>query len=337
MNNNMLALIDATSIFHETGRLTDHRPIGAVPFYGRYRLIDFTLSSLKNSGVKTVAVYPKRSSRSLRSHLGTGKTWELHRNYGGFFFLPSTYLEIDEEYFVSYKRIEDHIEFLERATEDYVLISNSYAIINIDYRDVLNKHKESGANITRVMYDGNPISIYLLSRRYLLELVSNYELHGENDIAHTIDVRENIAVNDYVHTGYTRMINSIDEYFKASMELLEAENRNQIFNDKFPIYTRVNDSYPTRYIGNPIIKNSIVTSGCKIEGTVKNSILGRYVKVGKNTIVENSVLLEDVEIGANCVVRNAILDKNVHLSDGAKIIGSGSNIQVLPKNYKVNN
>ncbi len=337
MNNSMLALIDATSIFHETGRLTDHRPIGAVPFYGRYRLIDFTLSSLKNSGVRTVAVYPKRSSRSLRGHVGNGKTWELHRNYGGFFFLPSTYLEIDEEYFVSYKRIEDHIEFLEKATEEYVIISNSYALINIDYRKILDSHIESNANITSVIHDGKPISIYLLSKRYLLELVSNYELHGENDIAHTIKVRENISVNEYIHTGYTRMINSIDSYFKASMELLETDNRNQIFNEKSPIYTRVNDSYPTRYIGNPVIENSIVTSGCSIEGGIKNSILGRYVKVGKNSIVENSVLLEDVEIGSNCIVRNAILDKNVYLNDGAKIIGTETNIQVLPKNYKVNN
>ncbi len=337
MNISMLALIDATSIFYETGRLTDHRPIGAVPFFGRYRLIDFTLSSLKNSGVRTVAVYPKRSSRSLRTHLGNGKTWELHRNYGGFFFLPSTYLEIDEEYFISYKRMEDHIEFLERAPEGYVLISNSYAVINIDYRDILKSHKKSNAKITRVMYDGKPISIYLIAKRDLLELIATHEFHSENDIAHTINIRKDLVVNDYIHTGYTRMINSVNEYFKASMELLDAENRKQIFNDKSPIYTRVNDSYPTRYVGNPKIENSIVTSGCSIEGNIKNSILGRYVKVGKNSIIENSVLLEDVEIGSNCIVRNAILDKNVHLFDGAKIIGTKANIQVLPKNSKVNN
>ncbi len=337
MNKNMVALIDATSIYYETGRLTDHRPIGAIPFYGRYRLIDFTLSSMKNSGIRTVAVFPKRSSRSLRGHLGNGKTWELHRNYGGFFFLPSTYLEIEEEYFVSYRRIKDHIEFLERATEEYVLITSSYAVINIDYKKVLKSHVDSNANITRVMHNGKPISIYLLSRRYLLELVATSELHGENDIGHTINIREGIKINEYEHAGYTRMINSIEEYFKASMELLMEENRDHIFSKEAPVYTKVNDSYPTRYIGNPTIDNSIVTSGCSIEGNLKNSILGRYVKVGKDTVVENSVLLEDVEIGSNCVVKYAILDKNVHLSDGAKVIGTPNNIQVVSKNTKVNN
>ncbi len=337
MKNNMVALIDATSIFYETSRLTDHRPIGAVPFFGRYRLIDFTLSSLKNSGIRTVAVYPKRSSRSLRHHLGNGKAWELHRNYCGFFFLPSTYLEIDEEFFVSYKRIRDHIEFLYRSSEDYVIISNSYTVANIDYKKVLKSHVNSNADVTCVTHEGKSISIYLLSRSYLIELVSTYEIHGENDIAHTINIRDNIKINSYEHTGYTRMINSVESYFNASMELLNEENRNEIFNSKSPILTKINDSYPTRYIGNPIIGNSVITSGCNIHGNISNSILGRYVKIGENSIVENSILLEDVVIGNNCIVKNAILDKKVHLADGAKVIGTPSNIQVLSKNTRVNN
>ncbi len=337
MKNSMVAMIDATSIFHEMGRLTDHRPIGAVTFFGRYRLVDFTLSNLKNSGVRTVAVYPKRSSRSLRSHLGNGKTWDLHRNYEGLFYLPSTYLEIEEEYFVSYKRIEDHIEFLYRSEEEYVLISNSYIVANIDYKKVLKSHKDSNADITRITHNGESVSVYLLSRKYLIELVTTYEEHGENDIAHTIDIREGLKINNYEHTGYTRMINSVKSYFDASMELLDEGYRSEVFNDESPILTKYSDSFPTRYVGNPTIDNSIITSGCTVQGTIKNSIIARYAKIGQDTVVENSILSRDVVIGSNCVIKYAILDKNVQLCDGAKIIGTPDNIQVVSKNTKVRN
>jgi glucose-1-phosphate adenylyltransferase len=335
--SNILAIVDATTVYHEMGRLTDHRPIGSVPFLGRYRLIDFTLSNFQNSQIKTVAIYPKRSHRSLRDHVGTGKPWELNRKFGGLFFFPSTYLEIDEEWFISYKRIEDHIEYIKRSKEDYVVITNSYTITNIDFRNVRDFHIKEAADITQLYHGNEKMHMYFLSKNYLIELLSTYNRYNENDIAHTIDVRKNISVSTYNHTPYTAIVDSVNKYYKASLDLINPVNARQVFKKGAPIQTKTSDAYPTRFIGGHEIKHSLVALGCRIEGTVNNSVVGRYVEVGENSLVENSVISKNVIIGSNCVIKNAIIDKNVKINDGAKVIGTPENPSVLSKNSVVNN
>ncbi len=335
--SNILAIVDATTVYHEMGRLTDHRPIGSVPFLGRYRLIDFTLSNFQNSWIKTVAIYPKRSHRSLRDHVGSGKPWELSRKYGGLFFFPSTYLEIDEEWFISYKRIEDHIEFLHRSKEDYVVITNSYTVANINFNLVKEFHINEGAHITQLYHGDEKMHIYFLEKTFLLELLSTYDRYNENDIAHTINVRNNLKVSTYQHEGYTAVIDSVKKYYEASLELIKPENAKQIFKADAPIQTKTSDAYPSRFLRDAEVKESLVAMGCKIEGNVNCSVIGRYVSIGENTEIEHSIIAKNVKIGSNCVVKHAIIDKNVKLNDGAKVVGTPDNPSVISKNSTVNN
>jgi glucose-1-phosphate adenylyltransferase len=180
MKDTMLGLIDASTYSDSLQSLTLRRSLSAIPFGGRYRLIDFVLSNMVNSGIQSVAIFPKNQYRSLMDHLGSGKHWDLNRKKDGLFIFPPTgnHANTEENEFGSFSHMEANLDYFFRSTQEYVVIADCQVVSNIDFRKVLQRHKETGANITCVRKNGRSLNMYLLKKDFLLELFCKYRESG---------------------------------------------------------------------------------------------------------------------------------------------------------------
>lgn len=345
--------------------LTRFRTMGSVPFGCRYRLIDFSLSNMVNSGISKIGIITHYNYQSLMDHLGTGKDWDLARRSGGIKILPpfiTAFAQNASPALYSH-RLEAIIgiqTFIQDLTEEYVVFSDCDAICNINLEDVLKSHAKSGADLTIVaknmyvlanenrditivrsskegklqqMFASNAVSngfydvslnIMVFTKRYLEGLITdsiarNYTSFRTELIPKKLE-NDNIMVYNY--DGYFSSVNSIRDYYMCSMDLLNADARESLFNvSSRPILTKVRNSTPTRYSGDAVVKNSLIADGCHIEGVVENSILFRGVHVSKGTVVKNSILMQDTYLGSNTSLNCVITDKNVVIRDGRNLSG----------------
>lgn len=335
--------------------LSNHRTMASVPFGGRYRMIDFALSNMVNAGITTVGVTTKSNYQSLIDHIGSGKEWDLARKDGGTVLLPPY---IDENETVITTRLEalkSIVGFLDRRKEDYVVLSDSDGVARFDIQDMIKFHEAKGADITLVSHyepivkthyymtltsneEGrvteiqiNPaakgaanvyVNVMIINRNYLLSIVRNAETRGHTSFGRDI-LAKNLGamrVYNYKFTGYYAGITSMEAYFKYNMELLNKEVRNELFGAR-DIYTKVKDSAPSEYGENAKVSNSLISDGCEIYGTVKNSILFRGVKVAEGAVVENCILMQDNVVGENAKINCVITDKNVVIRDRRTLSG----------------
>lgn len=332
MYKKLLGVIDATANYDKLGELTDHRSLAAIPFAGRYRLIDFVLSNMVNSGIQSVAIFPKFQYRSLMDHLGTGKNWDLNRKKDGLFFFPSPILDGSKHVIGSFEHFAANIDFFLRSKQQYALISNCYTVFNMNYRPMLDWHIESGCDITEIIKDGASLGMYLVKTELLLELIKTRHETGYtcmDDVVYATDHSYKICQYDY--NGYAVQINSIEKYYQTNLSLLKPENWDQLFQKNQPIYTKVKDEPPTRYMKGSLVNNSMIANGCQIEGTVENSIIFRGVKIGKGTVVKNSIIMQKCTIEENCILDAVILDKDVKIESGATITGTDNSPVVIRK------
>ena len=348
--------------------LTHRRTMASVPYAGRYRLIDFTLSNMVNSGITDVYVITHYNYQSLMDHLGAGKDWDLARRSGGIKILPpyiSAFANNQKALYTSRMEALKSINYsLSRFNSDYVVLSDCDVICNIDLNDMINDHIENNADITvatkRVLLsresasrnviveasedgrilDVNPyptnvtgyrdinLNILVINREYLQSIVLDAIAHGyssfNRDVLSRNASRRNYRI--YKYEGYFANINSLEDYFTHSMELLgSSENRSMLFDVKNrPIYTKVRNSAPTRYSATSSVKNSLIADGCIIDGSVENSILFRGVKVSRGASIKNSILFQDTVIGENVFANCVITDKNVVVRDGRILSGHES-------------
>jgi glucose-1-phosphate adenylyltransferase len=333
MKDTMMGLIDATTVHDSLQSLTIKRSLAAIPFGGRYRLIDFALSNLVNSGISSVAIFPKHQYRSLMDHLGSGKQWDLNRKRDGLFFFPPTEEENNSivNEFGSFSHMQANIDYFLRSTQEYVVITNCNTVCNIDYRKVLLRHKQSRADITKVKKNGIPLHMYLLKKDFLLDLFCE---NKQSTYTHFMEVMCNsnlYKIQDYEYDGYVAKIDSIEAYYNHSLQLLDHEVWMQLFLKDRPIHTKVKDEPPTRYLEGATVKNSIIANGCTIEGHVENSILFRAVKVGKGTVIKNSVIMQKSHVLENCYLDTVILDKDVKVDSNVRLHGEGQKPYVLQK------
>ncbi|ADI25654.1 sugar phosphate nucleotidyltransferase [Geobacillus sp. C56-T3] len=334
MNNNMmLGVIDATTYMEAMAPLVEQRSIAAVPFAGRYRLIDFVLSSMVNSGIESVAIFPKYQYRSLMDHLGSGKNWDLNRKRDGLFFFPSPDLLFSGERRVgAFAHFEQHIDYFLRSRQKYAVIANSYTVCNIDFAAVLKRHIENGCDVTRVCHRGEPLEMYVLETSLLLDLISVYKERGYRSIVDVVcDDCHSLSICDYEYSGYAAVIDSLARYFQASMELLDRSVWEQLFLPSRPIYTKVKDEPPTKYRREGNVKRSMIANGCVIEGTVENSVLFRSVKIGKGAVVKNSIIMQKCQIGDGCVLDGVIVDKDAKIEPGVVLQGTAERPFVVRK------
>ncbi|AST06352.1 glucose-1-phosphate adenylyltransferase [Anoxybacillus flavithermus] len=330
MGKLMLGVIDATTYKREMNDLTLQRSIAAVPFAGRYRLIDFVLSNMVNSGIESVAIFPKYQYRSLMDHLGSGKNWDLNRKRDGLFFFPSPDLPIS--HIGSFQHFQQHIDYFLRSTQKYALICNSYTVCNIDYEEVLRRHIANGCDITRVCHQGQSIDMFILETSLLLDLIANQQRNHYQSIVDVVhDETNGLTVCDYEYDGYVAIIDSIERYFYHSLELLQPEIWKQLFLKGRPIYTKVKDEPPTKYTSHAFVRNAMIANGCVIEGEIESSIISRAVKIGKGTVVQKSVIMQKSQIGENCHLEYVIVDKDARIGDGVKLIGTPQKPIVIRK------
>ncbi len=332
MKDTMMGLIDASTVSDSLRTLTVKRSLSGIPFGGRYRLIDFALSNMVNSGIKSIAIFPNRQYRSLMDHLGSGKQWDLNRKRDGLFFFPPTESESTQaEEFGSFAHMEANIDYFLRSTQEYVVIANCQVVSNIDFRKVLLRHQESGADLTCVR-NGRPLHMYLLKKDFLMELFSKHRESGYTRITDLLfDQRLMYRIHSYEYEGYVAFIDSIETYYFHSLEMLNHDVWKQLFSKERPIYTKVKDEPPTRYMEGSTVKNSIIANGCIIEGHVENSILFRAVKIGKGTVIKNSIVMQKSQIHEDCLLDGVILDKDVRIETGLKLYGESNRPLVLAK------
>ncbi|KAA0543148.1 glucose-1-phosphate adenylyltransferase [Bacillus sp. BGMRC 2118] len=333
MNDTMLGLIDASTVNESLKSLTLKRSLSAIPFGGRYRLIDFVLSNMVNSGITSVAIFPKKQYRSLMDHLGSGKQWDLNRKRDGlFFFPPVDHEKVEEDEFGSFSQMEANLDYFHRSTQEYVVIANCQVVANIDFRDVLQRHKESGAHFTCIRKNGRSLNMYVLKKSFLMELFSKHKESGYTYFSDVLMDRGLMyQINGYEYDGYVAYIDSIESYYFHSLELLNHEVWKKLFLLNKPIYTKVKDEPPTRYMKGSLVKNSIIANGCMIEGHVENSILFRGVKVGKGTVIKNSIVMQKTQIEDDCELEYVILDKDVKIQSRALLKGTENSPLVFEK------
>ena len=333
--------------------LTRKRTMASIPFACRYRLIDFTLSNMVNSGITNISVIAHYNYHSLMDHIGNGKNWDLARRTGGIKILPpyitayansSNYL-----YNTRLDALKSVIHSISHIQEELVVLSDCDVICNIDINELIKYHTDANADITMVVKsddfgehspeknivvksdtDNNitdfisypidmpgkndvSLNIWVIKRDLLITMVNDAIAHGYVSLTRDVLARKigKIKMQVYKHTGYSSVITSFNEYYKVSMSLLEDPNiRKALFeiSDR-PVFTKVRNSPPTKYLENSSVSNSLIADGCIIEGTVDNSILFRGVKVAKGAVIKNSILFQDTFVGENSYLNCVVSDK----------------------------
>jgi glucose-1-phosphate adenylyltransferase len=322
MPRSMLGIINATHELDTFQNLTDHRTLAALPFAGRYRLIDFMLSNMVNSGITSVAIFTGNEVRSLMDHLGSGKQWDLDRKRDGLFILTPNG-KCGEGEFGSFAHFARNITYFLRSKQKYVVIANCNMIGNINFSSILEHHIETEADITEVTHEGKPLQTYILEKELLLSLFEQYKDQGYYSIIDVVrEQRDKLQVKMYDYSDYIGIVDSIESYYKHSLDMLLPGAWNQVFAKDEPIFTKVKDEPPTRYKKGAKVANSMIANGCMIEGEVENSILFRSVKIGKGSVIRNSIIMQKTQIEENCVLDGVIIDKDVRIESGVKLTGT---------------
>ena len=354
--------------------LTLTRAIAALPVAGRYRVIDFLISSMVNSGIKNVGVIMQKNYHSLMDHIGSGKEWDLHGKIDGLKVLPPFLTrENVGVYAGSLDALSSNSSYLTRSKQEWLVLSGSNIIYNCHLDDVVRNHIESGADVT-MMYTRDPnmrrnefgtylsvdsnnmvtdieveptrphleccgMEVFVLKRELLRTLVDNGASHGMHGLTkdlltHMLRDGE-IKINGYEYEGQCWRLDSVESYFQFNMDVLSTENRHKLFSSDLPVYTKVRDEMPAYYSEESNVVNSLVGDGCVIEGKVENSILFRGVRVAPGAHVKNCIIMQDGMVNADSYIENCILDKQAVIKRNAKLIGPKAYPIVIAKNVVI--
>lgn len=354
----------------ELRELTSLRTPSSLPFAGRYRLIDFTLSSLKNAGVHDVGVVMRRDYQSLLDHLGSGKDWDMSRKRGGLRLLPPFgSLTGDREPGVLESLLGVRSYIVEGIKQDYVAICKGSVAANIDLAAAFRHHLSSGAEITvvgthgcvpdvpftkfildengavkaahlaRTYTEGDCVSagVYIMSKKSLLSQLDRFEDALESGMpepglnAFYLDT----DVSCYIHPGYVGVISTLPGYYRANMDMLDPEKLSGLFPRERPVYTKGRSDVSTYYGESARAKNCLVADGCYIEGDIENCVIFRGVKIGARSVLRGCIIMQDTVIGRNATLCNIVSDKDVVISDGVTLAGSPVLPLALPKKSRL--
>ncbi len=340
--------------------LTAERAIASVPFGGKYRLIDFTISNMVNAGIANVGIVAEKKFASLMDHLGSGKAWDLSKRRGGLTIL-SPYSHGAENFNTTMECLYNVKGFIEDAGEEYVLLTTGNTVFNCDYGQMISQHLETGADITVMYVHGkipkgfySPLVIKTDTDNKITDIVMSPKIENSGEVAcdyicstafmkksllldtlddcisrNNLDFRRNwilesyrkCNVYGYEFTGYISSATSLDTYFKANMSLMDPKVRADLFNEDRPIFTKVRDDMPSKYGLGSSVKNSLIAQGCVIEGEVVNSIISKGVYIGKDAKIENCIIMQDTKIGSNARLNYVICDKDVVIKNDRALMG----------------
>jgi glucose-1-phosphate adenylyltransferase len=300
---------------------------------------------MSNSHIQTVAVLTQYNARSLNEHLSSSKWWDFGRKHGGLYlFTPTVTADNSDWYRGTADAMYQNIDFLKRRHEPYVIITSGDCVYKMDYNEMLEYHIAKKADITVACKDmpadadvsrygvvrmnedaritdfeekplvasSNTISagVYIIRRRQLIEILEKSDDEGRFDFVSDVIIRyRNVKkIYGYKLNTYWSNIASIDAYYQTNMDFLRPDVRKYFFREEPKIYSKVDDLPPAKYNAGSDIHNSLISSGCIINGRVENSVLFKKVFVGKNCVIKNSIILNDAYIGDNTHVENCIVE-----------------------------
>lgn len=326
--------------------LEDYRPIGAFSFLGRYRVIDFPISNLSNSDIDRIQIYVQEKPRTLVSHIGTGRHYNINSKSGRLQILFSDTAKRNDIYNTDIAAYYENLECIEAMHHEYVVITPDYMVYSADFSTLIAQHIDSGADITLLYHSvdnakeaylncnilnlnkqrgvlsiepnhGNAknrnifMDTYIMKKDLLVDLIKKARATSSaftlTDIIN--ELHNDLDVRGISHGGFFASITDFQSYYDANMDLINIKTAQTLFDSEWPIYTRTNDSCPTHYYGTAEIRNSVVSNGCQVEGTIENSILGRGCIIHKGAVIKNSVVLAGAEIGEGVHVENQVVDK----------------------------
>ncbi len=357
-------------------RLTNDRTVAAIPFACRYRLIDFALSNLVNANISNISIVANYNYRSLAEHVGSGKDWDLARREGGVNFI-SPYQTAHSAHTTMFStRLEALInmkEYISEFKEEYVVLMDSDAVLNIDIAEVIRKHESTKAKITMVTHNAprdytskrprmmlssvagkisditmnsaytekNPelfLGIMVMSTSHLRILIEEAQAYNLNSLSGIL-LRNFKTQNyrTYNYKGYVATVSSFLDYYKRSMELVKDKKacESLLWRKDAPIFTRVHNSAPVVYKSTAKVENAMIADDCVIEGTVINSVIFRGVRIERGAVVKNSVLFSGTYVGKNASLNSIVTDKDVYISEGVNLSGNENMPFYVQKNRKV--
>lgn len=348
--------------------LSNKRAIAAMPVAGSYRAIDFVLSSMSNSHIQKVAVLTQYNSRSLNEHLSSSKWWDFGRKQGGLYvFTPTITTDNSFWYRGTADAIYQNLSFLRNSHEPYVIICSGDGVYKMDFNKLIEYHIRKKADVTVVCRkasantditrygiietdedkritsfeekpffcrDAEPLlsmGIYVIRRRQLIELIEKTVEEERYDFVRDIIVRytDIKKMYAYEHDEYWSNISTVEDYFRTNMDFLDPTVRNYFFKQYPDVYSKIDDLPPAKYNTGSSVRNSLVSSGTIINGTVENSLLFKKVYVGNNCVIRNSIILNDVHIGDNTYIENCIVESRDTLRPNQTYIGENGKIRIV--------
>ncbi|WP_338627055.1 glucose-1-phosphate adenylyltransferase [Clostridium baratii] len=370
----IVAMILAGGQGSRLGVLTKNIAKPAVPFGGKYRIIDFPLSNCSNSGIYAVGVLTQYKPFELNAHIGIGNPWDLDRRDGGVSILPPYQEEKGGKWYKgTANAIYQNIEFIDNYDPEYILVLSGDHIYKMNYDSMLDFHKENNADATiavinvplkeasrfGIMNTKDDLTIYEFEEKpkkpkstnasmgiYIFnwKVLKRYLIEDELDLESSNDFGKNIIpkmlknkskLMAYPFDGYWKDVGTIESLWEANMDLLKDDNTLNLHDEFWKIYS-VNPVRPAQFIGKDAkVKNSLVVEGCTVYGEVENSVIFQGVHVGKNAVIKNSVIMTNSYIDDDVIIDKAIIGNDVVVNRGAKI-GDGEKIAVVASENEIN-
>jgi len=355
----VVALILAGGAGTRLGVLSEHRAKPAVPFAGRFRIIDFTLSNCVNSGITNVGVLTQYLPRSLNEHIGIGRPWDLDRSLGGVRLMqPYQGKGHQQWYGGTADAVLQNIDYLRETRSDAVVILSGDHIYKMDYRKMIQTHEEHHADLTLAVMnvaaeetsrfgivlteaDGRVsgflekpkeapstlanMGVYVFNTNALIErMLALATQHEDLDFGkHVIpSMVESHRIYTYPFDGYWVDVGTVDAYWSTSMELVSGKSQLDLYDDGWVIHTRSEERAAAKVGPQGQIQQSMVCNGCIVRGHVFRSILSPGVYVSPGAVVRESIIMNDTWIGPGAVVDRCIVDKNVVVGGGT-LLGHG--------------
>jgi len=364
-------IIFAYSAAPELRELVGVRTAASLPFCGRYRLIDFALSSMRNAGILDVGVIMQRDYQSLLDHIGSGKAWDMSRRNGGLRMLPPFGLPEYHRgnYAGTIEALNAVASYIQDIPQKYLVLLLGNLCANIDLTEVMKQHKRSGAEITAICADHTPaqshhryvvgedgfvtqvyfdrtddgeglpsLEGYIVNKDVLLKMMDDcraknlYRFHKDAVAAF---LAEGGRMDTYVHHGYAVAIRSVEAYYKASMDMLKPENRRQIFPAGRPVRTKTHEEVSTYYGETAVSRNSLVADNCMIEGSLENCIVFSGARVERGAKLRNCIIMRGGIVGEGASLDCVIADKYCSFSAGTVLTGNAKLPMVVPKDSRI--
>ncbi len=355
------------------GALTDKRTMASLPFGGRYRQVDFALSNMAAAGIRHIGIFSRHNYQSLMNHIGAGEEWGLELEEGGLEYLTPFSMSTVDIYRGKLDALHSVMSILANSREEYVVLIDSAIISNIDLKHVIKCHIESGKDITVVTKTGiangkkqldlavkvdskgeatdiavdyiapadylASMDIFVLSKAWLIKQIKEHIarnlFHMDRDLVLGLWQQKAATINVYQFPGIAMYNESVEEYYRNSMALIDKTIRHDLFSYNHPVFTRVRDRVPSYYGENCEVENCVVADGCILEGEAENSILFRNVTICEGAEVEDCIIMNDTVVGEGAELKYVILDKDVTVRPGAKLCGTPSNPIIVKRGETV--